>query len=444
MKSGARRRRGMKIAILTNFQEFVPGYSLTGIVADQARMLTRYGHEVHLFVCEHFNDKKYPPPAPDYNAPGTITIRPQMPFAHLTDYQSQIDLTSEHRMTAQATGAMLLNEMQGMDIVFTHDLVFTGWNLPYAIGLVNASKKMPGLPWLHWIHSVPSGMRDWWAIQAFGPQHKIVYPNESDRLLVAEQYRGRIQDVRVIHHIKDLRTWMEFTPETCEIIDRIPGLMQADVVQVLPASADRLSAKRVRETILIFSRIKLTGKSVCLLIVNQWATGKQHKESIDQYLQLADEAGLEVGQEVVFTSGLKPEWEVGISKRMVRELFQCSNLFIFFTREESFGLVVPEAALAGGVLQVLNKSLDQQVEISGGNTLYFDFGSNRRTHNIDNEEKYLADIAHIILGRMRENESLRTKTFARQHYNMDYLYNAEYAPVMAEAMAQGAGHKAEE
>lgn len=416
----------MKIAILTNFGEFVPGYSLTGIVKDQARMLTAHGHEVHLFVSEKYHGESFS---------DDVILEKKVPFGHLVDYHARADLTKKHEMLVSSIRAMCLKELPGFDIAFTHDWAFTGWNLPYALGVIAAAKDplLKDLRWLHWIHSIPTSGYDWWSIREYGPKHRLVYPNKTDAIRVAEAYRGFPKDVKVIPHIKDLRSWFEFGKDTCDFIERYPGVMQADIVQILPASVDRLEAKRVREVILIFKNLKKRGMSVCLVIANQWATTKQHKESVLHYKMIAKRNGLIPDEEVIFTSDFKKEYEVGIPQRMVRELFQCSNLFIFPTREETFGLVVPEAALAGGVMMVLNKSLAMQVEISGLTCLYFDFGSFHQQFSVPDEEKYFKDIALLTIARMHRNESIMSKTFMRQHYNWDVLHDKVYAPIMVES-----------
>lgn len=418
----------MKIAILTNFMEFNPGYSLTGIVTDQAAMLKARGHEVHVFVNEQYHGDPLNAGIPMHNV---------IPFAHLKDYSTINGLTAEHKMTIKATEAVLRKELVDFNVAFTHDFIFTGWFLPYGLACLNVSQSLPGLAWFHWIHSVPSAMRDWWNVKAYPPRHKLVYPNETDRLRVAEQYRGEIDNVRVIPHIKDPRSWYEFSAGTCELIDRMPGLLSADIVQVLPASTDRLSAKKVDVVMAIFGAIKKRNVSVSLVIANQWATGRQRKEDVRKYIEAGEAEGLVYGKDFLFTSEVKEEWATGIPRRMVRELFMLSNLFIFPTREESFGLVVPEAALSG-VLPVLNKSLAMQTEVGGGpgRALFFDFGSFHSGFTPADSKVYFRDIATIILGRIWQDESIRAKTFARKTYNWDNLYPRYYEPIMMEAIAQ--------
>ena len=253
----------LKIAILTSFNEMRPGYSLTGIVGDQMTMLGRRGHRVELFVQEGFNRETYKGPGP---------VRAVIPFARLADYASKNDVTAEHQKTASDTARVLEEHLAGFDLVFTHDWLLTGWNLPYALGMIQASRDLEGLFWWHWLHSIPSRMRDWWDIKALGPAHRLVYPNKTDVLRAAEQFRGTLDDVLVIPHIKDLRSWFDFSRETMDFIDRYPAVMSADVVQALPASSDRFAAKGLYEVMKIFSSFKKRGLSICLIVANQWAT----------------------------------------------------------------------------------------------------------------------------------------------------------------------------
>lgn len=416
----------MKIAILTYLMDFNSGYSITGIVYEQTKMLVRKGHSVTLYVSEQFN-----PTGMDFSH---VTVEAKIPFAHLIDYKSKKDLTVEHKETAIQTENIMLSDLRDFDCVFTHDLIFTGWFLPYGIGVVAASEAYPDIPFLHWIHSIPCGFKDWWTIREYGKNHTLIFPNETDRLRVAEQYRGAIENVRVIPHLKDPRIFLGFHEDTCRLIDMVPGIMQSGIVAILPAGSDRLDTKGTDKVIRIMAALKDHGQDVCLVIANQWATGRQRKNTLEPYVNIGEHRGLHYGKDFVFTSDLHKDWENGLPGHMVRELFQLSNLFIFPTHCESFGLVVPEAICSGGVLPVLNASLSQQREISGNWALYFNFGShteNFKPHNCD-WDTYFSELAWIILGRLRQNDAINAKTWARKQYNMDSLYARYYLPTIME------------
>jgi glycosyltransferase involved in cell wall biosynthesis len=417
------------IAILTNFKEFVPGYSLTGIVKDQAKMLSRYGHKVLLYVSKGYHGE---------DIPGDFEIVKKIPDAHLIDYRKKSALTEEHAKIAEETGRVLAGEFEEgkVDICFTHDFVFTGWNLPFGLGVQQASKRYQKVHWLHWIHSVPTAWFDWWKHADYGPKHRLVFPNSLTRRQVADQFHCRAEDIRIIPHIKDLRTFWDFGEDTCTFIDDYPLTMQAQFVLVYPASSDRLRAKGVQDIIQVMAKIKERKKSIMIIIANQWATGTQPRQDIEQFKKAAKQLGLEYGREFIFTSewGKKyPQWnyENGLPQKMLRELFLCSNLFIFPTREESFGLVGPEAALCG-VLPMFNKSLLCQFEVMGMTGLFADFGSYQNVFKPESPDNYYTGLALILLERMRNNEALAAKTFVRRVYNYDALYKNIYEPIFTE------------
>jgi len=434
------------VAILTNFQDFNPGYSLSGIVADQCIMLDRYGHKVHLYTCDSYNDE-----FDDVDLP--CEVHRKIPFCHLTDYKEEKDFSKEHEMYGKTLKNVLVEEFKTkkIEIAFTHDWIFTGWNLPFSYGIRLANPHLGGVNWMHWVHSVPSDLeypqgRDWWDIRRYGPNHKIIFPNAIERTRVAEQFKGQIDDVRIIPHIKDLRTWYDFDEETWEFIDDFPGVMQADIVQIYPASTDRLRAKQIDMVANLFARFKEKGFTVCLVVANQWATEKEQEKDIQNFLDLAPKLGLKPNEELIFTSAWKDgKYNTGLPKKILRELQLCSNIFVFPTVEESFGLVGPEAAL-GGNFMVLNKSLYMMFEIFGNSGLYCDFGS---YHNIFDPknigitmDQYLAGVCNLILGRFSQNEVFQTRTWCRRVYNMDNLYNQVYQPLMAESRLWGFPTKA--
>jgi len=426
-----------KIAILTSFAEFNPGYSLTGIVEDQCRLLVDHGHDVHLFVCTHFKGDLEELFIHDPWSREGVTLHKDIPFAHLIDYRTEDDLTDEHKEIIKETGALLSDKLIKLDIsiVFSHDWLFTGWNLIYGLGILAACQNpmMHPLAFLHWVHSIPSLNLPWWNIRRWGSRHKIIFPNKTDVTRVAEQYKTTPASIIPIPHIKDYRSYFEFDEATYDFIKDFPGVMHSDIVMIYPASTDRLTAKRVDKVIAMFAEMKSMKFKVCLVIANQWATGRQRKEDLQAYFKTIRAAGLKLNEEVIFTSEWHKKYATGIPRRLLRELQLMSNLFIFPTREESFGLVAPEAALCG-VEMVLNRSLTMMMEVQGGCGIYCEFGSyEREVKTPGTEGDYYRALAHLIIGRMQRSEVIASKTFNRLTYNWDTIYNKYYLPTFAES-----------
>lgn len=418
----------MKIALLTEFNQLNPGFSLTGIVVDQYKMLKRYGHDVTLFVAEpaHYNDQ--------YDAQWEgVEVTKAVPRGALVDYQSLQDVTDESKKLSGRIAQWLVNEMPKYDIAITHDWVFVGWDAVYAAALMMTADDTRDTQFLHFIHSLPAGQRDWWVASAYGKNHKFITPSYANRDIVIREYRCSEEEVRVVPHIKDIRTWFDFCEDTCDFIDDYPAVLQAKCVCVYPASSDRLRAKQVQHVIGVMGAIKRRNGSACLVIANQWSQGERQRVEMPVMEELAQVCGLKPGVDFIWTSDFKkPKFDHGITRRMVRELMLCANLFVFPTKQESFGLVAPEAALCGNYL-VLNKDLDVLSEIFSYRGKYFHFSSFLRGFEPgEGWETYLDEVGGAILNRMQQEECIVTRTIARRTYNMDAIYLGYYEPLFLE------------
>ena len=420
------------VGIMTTFQYYAAGYSLMNIILSQGRMLRRAGIEPNLIVCDNFKDadKHYK----------EATIYPILPHGHLTDYRTD-KLEEQHQVIVDGTRDAMVKFIDdtGANIILTHDVVFLGWHWPFALGVIEASKLRAHVKWMHWIHSVPSGNNPIWNINRYGPNHKLVFPNRTDALRVGEQFQGRIEDVIPIHHPKDIREFAEFSEPTCRFIDEY-DLMSADVIQIYPASVDRLHAKGIEYLLRTFGAMKrFFNKQVRLVICNQWCNVDKHRKTVESYVAQGQEMGLEPDKDLIWTSRFEvPTWELGLPAKMVAELMMLGNLFMFPTREESFGLVLPEASLMGGALVVANASLDMMREVTGHSAgMYWDFGSFHRDWDCDNPEEYFRGVAQIILGKMKSESAVRLKTHFRQRLNIDSIFKHELEPAMMALLNEG-------
>lgn len=426
----------MRICLLTDFLDFNRGYSVAGVVSNLCRMFHRYGHEVHLYVGETYKDT--------FEAPQNAILHKSTPRFTQMDYKFEKDLTQEHKECIRdRIVPFMKSELPQYDLVITQDATFTGWLLPYFLGLEGCIEETKNTRFLHLLHSLPPRvpMKEWdWRdisrLNKYG-NHKIVSFTAHNKKLIEETYKAKPEEVVVIPHIVDIRIEHDFCQESCDIIDKMPNILFGDVVCVYPASTDRLRAKQVYACIGLFDGFKRRNMRCALVIANQWATGRVPQEDKEKYINLGKGLGLKYGEEFIFTSDIDDRYNNGLSKRVLNDLYGCANLFIFPSIEESWGLVSLEGSLCGQYL-VANDDVGCFHEIYGSCAHYIPFGSLEHSDFYGKSGDYVAEYLdkkslEILIG-MRDDKAIQMKTRTKCKYNMDQIYLSFYEPLLGEKL----------
>lgn len=415
-----------RVVIITTFADLSPDYSLAGVVADQLRMLVRNGYTPTLAVQANFAD--------DDRVPAGVDLQKVVPVLPLHDYQPHEAARPDFDASAAAIAAALGPVLRGADVAITHDLMFLGWYLPHNQAVRHLAAELPGLRWLHWVHSAPSGRPEKLVYPStlrysLPPNSKLVYLNNFDTLRLAEMYGTSLEHVRVVHNTRDPGAFFSLQPLARQIVDRYP-ILSADVVAVFPFSTPRWDGKNIRKLIWLMGKIKEQGRSVLLVLVNAHCNGMREKAIVRELQAFALKKGLG-SAELCFTSELGAEWEYSVPNEAIRQLFQLSNLFVMPSLSECCSLVLLEAALCKNLL-VLNQDVPSMREFGGDRALYPQFGSVQFRVSYQNEDAYWADWAKIIVGALDQERALDSFRYVLRRHNPDWIFRRQLEPLLYE------------
>ena len=425
----------MRVGVLTTFYEMTTSYSLCSVVESQLAALVKYGYKPVLFVHDNFKEG---------GVPEGVEVRKIVPRFKLVDYVHQEPEKDLQEQTDKVYEA-LKEGLKDIDVVIEHDLIFQGWFMPYCMAIHKLAEETE-IKWLHWIHSVPnidSGAKWPHSLRHTLPRNsRLVYLNNVGLIRAAESYGAWPKDVRIVWNAVDPRLFWNLHPLTKSLIDKY-GLLDADLIQTYPVSTPRMvDGKGLHTLIEIFGALKKQGKSVRLIVCNAHANAEKEKELIRRSQEYAVEKGLNA-TEVIYTSlenvsyalegGPKHTntFEQGVPREVVSQLFQLSNLFVFPSTSENCSLILLEAMLSKNLL-VLNEDLPALREFGKENALYFKFGSLDTTTKYDSKEKFVEDIARIIISEFSTNRALRAQVDARKHHNFDWLFKNQIEPLLHE------------
>lgn len=407
----------MNIAIICPLNNSLPTYSVASVIRSQCEMLHAQRHNVTVICNSTFTGPGFP----------GATLLKILPEVELVDYRSKLNISKEHEEYATDLAAILSPKLIQYDVVFTHDLIFTGWYLVFALSIMSLSMENPKTKWYHWIHSYPFVQRDWFDMAHYTGDHYIVYPTVQDFKYIGEIFNTK--KVICVPHVVDCKSIYRLSDQAKVLVDLISSIQTADIVQIFPASSDRLSSKGVRELINLFGLLKKSGRSVCLVIVNQFS-GRREASLVDPvyyYEKVARRCGLEPYVDFIFTSELlNGKYAEGIPQRILFELMSFANLFVMPSKSESFGLGLLEAMMASGVVCVANEHLNLPIKQHTS----FNFKAiNDVDQNISINE--MSPLVDWIIEQLENNAVVKARTIIRQQFNSLSIYNNYYKPLLA-------------
>jgi len=367
----------LKIAIITHFNRAPDSYSPGKAVKNQIKLLMEYGHEVVFFVQE------------GSKLDVGCTMKPIMPkFKRI---KNVVDNEAKEKIKN-----ILKSELtDNFDIVITHDF-FIDDCITYREAIKECGID---IKWLHWARSGIGRPIDFKMDNT-----RYVYMNYADVGVFAERINVNSDKVRVIFNEKDPALLFQWNPITKYIADKMK-LYDKEIIQTYPICTTRMDSKGLNSVIKVFAELKKCGKKVALIICN--SNGRRRLDEIKSKQDYAKSLGL-TDKDIVFTSTLSNEEHIihsEVPNKVVSELLQISNLFVFPTVAEVCSNVLLEASMTKNLL-VLNEDLPLLFDFADENSvLKYPFTSSRNLHYSGRDDKPVNDLAKSIINQLDNNKN---------------------------------------
>lgn len=416
------------IGFLTTHYDWSKAYSITSVIHDQLIMNLKHGYKCVLFVLPFFKD--------DDKVPQGVEIRKVIPQLILEKYK-KFNQPPEFKDEVKQVVSVLVSQASDIDIMITHDMHFIDTYLPYCGAIHEVCQyDLIKAKWLLWTHSAPSirNIQDnnIHNLRFQKPRNaKLVYLNNYHALHLAEMYGTWLSEVRIVHNSLDPRSFWNLDSFVVGLINKY-DLLSADYMGIYPLSSTRMvDGKQVQKAVKVFANLKKRGHNIKYVIANAHANAEREKNTIKDLQVLFASWGLSPN-EVIFTSlEESPKYEGGVSRDIVSQLFQLSNLFVFPTISENCSLILLEAMLSKNLL-VLNANVAQLREFGGNNVLYMEFGGKDQRVNYANEDQYYAEWAAIIENKMNQQTALLGQRDLLKNYSLDQIFRCSLEPLYYE------------
>ncbi len=405
----------MKIALLHYSSPPVVG-GVESVLAHHAILMTRAGHQVTIFTGrgESFDPRISMETLPLLGSrhPDVLSVKKELDQGRRT---AAFDALRE-RIKSQLSAAL-----NGFDVLFAHNVASLHKNLPLTAALFELypgtdfpklilwhhdlawttpryeNEMHPGYPW--------DCLRDRWE----GAEHVVI---SELRRLEFSSLTGIPQEVlHVIPNGVDMDSFLKLEPKTIQLRDKL-NLLQADPLMLLPV---RLTTrKNIELALYILAALRKQMPHAMLLVTGPEGPHNPGNAAYKQtLLQLRD--SLELRGAAHFLAEVTAEF---LPDSVISDFYRLSDLLLFPSREEGFGIPMIEAAFSR--MPVFCSDITVLQELGNGDVTYF------------SPDADPVSVAEQIAGRLNGEPTLRWARRAKQTYPWNSIYFDLIEPLIKE------------
>jgi hypothetical protein len=434
------------VAVLTQLADLPRSYGVVPVVLNQLDMLVKYGWNVDFHTVKGFKNH------PDAKLiPAKVNIMDDVPFCHIFDYangvpaqENDVDGVGKHgdpNITNFNRQVKLIEDslepvLKNNETIITHDAIFQGWYATHNQAYRNIATKNPKIRWIHWLHSGPSSrptsinyptsLR----FSAF-PNSVLVSPNETMTSKFAEMYNMPKKLVKVVYHTFDPVKFFDMHQWSKNMIEKY-DLINCDALAVWATRIDHLEGKGM------FYAMRLLGQlnklaNVKMLFLNSWSNHEGARINMRILKEEAAKWGTPEGN-LVFSSEMGQEYELGVPKQVVRDMLMIGDMFIFPSQSETFSLSMIEASACKNMM-ILNEDLEVLKELNGPRADYFksnaEWGGIRYNTAYDaGEDAYWMGKAQEFWKAYQSYKPLQQHRHVLKYYNNDWVMQNQLEPIL--------------
>jgi len=319
----------------------------------------------------------------------------------------------------------LAHSLRSVDYLIAHNIFTKHFNLPLTAALVRLLDQgliKHCIAWCHDSSWTSPGSRarvhagyPWDLLRRFHPQVRYVTVSRKRHRELVNLFGCAPEQIKVIYNGVDAKELLGLSDFGLTLIDRL-NLLESDLNLIMPERVTR--AKNLELALRVTAALKAGGIRPRLVVTGP--PDPHDSESMAYFqslLSLREQLGVKREVCFVFESGPTPRKPLTVEMPVVAELLRVSDGVLVPSHREGFGMPVLEAGLMG-IPVFCADTVPAAEEIGGQDVVSFSVAAGA------------ADVADLIMKRVRESPGLRLRRRIRQSFTWRSIFQREIMPLL--------------